>query len=149
MRVVAVTRDLDAVMQMAEQAADAAADRDYRAVWSLGMLILKLQGMRADLPVYVDINGDAVGSMTCPHSYRGFYRWLAFEPCPAGPTVKDVLQEATSVLNEQLEGYKGGLFLMHQHVKVFVSHYGASSGWGIVGVDQKQTRCVLRTQHME
>lgn len=62
---------------------------------------------------------------TNPHSYRGSYYELAVEPA-ANIKVSDMLSELQDVLNETLEGYKGGDFVMHENIDVYVAFYGCT-----------------------
>ena len=62
---------------------------------------------------------------TNPHSYRGSYYELAVEPKDFAK-VSDMLKELQDVLNETLEGYKGGGFIMHEKVDVYMAFYGCT-----------------------
>jgi len=58
-----------------------------------------------------------------PHSYRGDYANLAFEPCK-NTTVGKMLECAKSALNKVYTGYKGGEFTMREYVDVYIAEYG-------------------------
>lgn len=58
-----------------------------------------------------------------PHSYRGYYDQLAFEPAE-NITVEEMLEKAESALESTFEGYKGGEFLMEEHTKVYIACWG-------------------------
>jgi hypothetical protein len=58
-----------------------------------------------------------------PHSYRGYYDELAFEPA-ANVTVGDMLADARSALDATFEGYKGGLFTMQDFTDCWLAEYG-------------------------
>lgn len=58
-----------------------------------------------------------------PHSYRGDYSELAFEPV-RNTTVGDMLKAAESALGREFTGYKGGQFLMGKWVDCFLANYG-------------------------
>lgn len=60
-----------------------------------------------------------------PHSYRGFYEQLAFEP-DEHVTVGSMLADAKSALGTVFEGYKGGQFCMDQDTNVWLASYGSS-----------------------
>lgn len=61
-----------------------------------------------------------------PHSYRGYYDQLAFEPV-ADITVGDVLAAAKSAVGVTFEGYKGGEFLMTESTDCWISPHGESA----------------------
>lgn len=81
----------------------------------LGELISLLERMPQDMVVE---NG--FGS---PHSYRGFYEQLAFEP-ERNVTVASMLSHAKSALGQTFEGYKGGDYLMDKKALCHVAEYG-------------------------
>lgn len=58
-----------------------------------------------------------------PHSYRGYYDDLAFEPME-NVTVETMLKIAQTALNTTYQGYKGGDFKMHEYVDVYLANYG-------------------------
>lgn len=58
-----------------------------------------------------------------PHSYRGYYTDLAFEPT-TGITVADMLTAARSALGTTYQGYKGGDFQMGEHSDCWLAEYG-------------------------
>lgn len=60
-----------------------------------------------------------------PHSYRGYYQELAFEPLEHA-TVKEMLVCARSALGKTFEGYKGGSYTMGPHTTVYLSEYGTT-----------------------
>lgn len=64
---------------------------------------------------------------THPHSYRGYYNELAFEPA-SNVTVADMLADARSALYATYEGWKGGDFTMHGHTDCWLSGEGCASG---------------------
>jgi len=62
-----------------------------------------------------------------PHSYRGDYADLAFEPatrCRVG----DMLATAEQALDQVYEGYKGGEYRMTAYSQVWIANEGSSSG---------------------
>jgi hypothetical protein len=61
-----------------------------------------------------------------PHSYRGYYEQLAFEP-RRNISIGDMLEAARSALGATFEGYKGGEYTMHEYTECWISHYGSSS----------------------
>jgi len=65
-------------------------------------------------------------------SYRGYYEDLAIEP---GESTAAELHEAlTNVIDTELEGYKGGEYLMTVDTPLWKAYYG-STGDAIVDVD--------------
>jgi hypothetical protein len=61
-----------------------------------------------------------------PHSYRGDYMDLAFEPAANIP-VGDCLASARSALGTTYEGWKGGQFTMNEHSWCWLSEEGTAS----------------------
>jgi hypothetical protein len=64
-----------------------------------------------------------------PHSYRGDYRDLAFEP-RANVTVGEMLSCAREALGSTYQGYKGGDFTMGEYADVWLANEGGE-GEGI------------------
>ena len=62
-----------------------------------------------------------------PHSYRGYYEQLAFEPV-ADVTISDMLKAARSALNTTYEGWKGGDFTMHKRTDCWLAEEGHGDG---------------------
>jgi DNA repair photolyase len=60
-----------------------------------------------------------------PHSYRGSYYDLAFEPTER-IHVSDMLQAAESAIGETYEGYKGGSYHMSSNTDVYLAYYGST-----------------------
>jgi hypothetical protein len=60
---------------------------------------------------------------TNPHSYRGDYYDLAFEPA-TNATVGDMLNDARRALNTTYSGYKGGDYRMGNHSECWLAPYG-------------------------
>lgn len=58
-----------------------------------------------------------------PHSYRGDYSELAFEPA-TNVAVRQMLADARSALEEIFEGYKGGEYRMGEYTAVWLARYG-------------------------
>jgi hypothetical protein len=58
-----------------------------------------------------------------PHSYRGYYQDLAFEPC-AKVTVGSMLRDAKSAIGQKMEGWKGGLYEMDLSSNVWLAPVG-------------------------
>jgi len=62
-----------------------------------------------------------------PHSYRGDYSELAFQPA-LNVSVKDMLEDAKSALGREFTGYKGGEYKMHEYTECYLAHYGRTGG---------------------
>jgi len=60
-----------------------------------------------------------------PHSYRGYYEQLAFEPV-RDISIGDVLAAARSALGTTFEGWKGGDFTMTASTDCWISLHGES-----------------------
>jgi len=57
-----------------------------------------------------------------PHSYRGFYNDLAFEPAK-DVTVGSMLACARDALGRTFQGYKGGDYKMGEYTDVWLAEY--------------------------
>lgn len=62
-----------------------------------------------------------------PHSYRGIYADVAFEPAE-NITVGEMLAAARSALGATFQGYKGGDYTMREYTDCWLSEYGHASG---------------------
>lgn len=62
-----------------------------------------------------------------PHSYRGDYYELAFEPAQ-DITVGEMLEAARSAVGATYQGWKGGDFKMGEHDWCWLSEEGSASG---------------------
>jgi hypothetical protein len=59
-----------------------------------------------------------------PHSYRGYYHELGFEPV-RNVTVGAMLASARSALGSTYEGYKGGEYTMSDHTYCWLAEWGS------------------------
>ena len=59
-----------------------------------------------------------------PHSYRGYYDQLAFEPAE-NVTVGEMLACAEAAMGATYEGYKGGDYKMGEWTEVNLASYGS------------------------
>lgn len=64
---------------------------------------------------------------TNPHSYRGFYHEIAFEPA-YGVSVGSMLDDAKSSLGKLFPGYKGDHYLMQEYTACWLSPEGEANG---------------------
>lgn len=62
-----------------------------------------------------------------PHSYRGYYDDLAFEPAK-NITVGEMLEAARSAEGATYQGWKGGDYTMHGYSDCWLSVEGECSG---------------------
>lgn len=60
-----------------------------------------------------------------PHSWRGDYMELAFEPL-ANISIGDMLAAARSALGATYQGWKGGDYTMHEHSDCHIAREGES-----------------------
>lgn len=60
---------------------------------------------------------------SAPHSDRGDYSNLAFNPCE-NTTFGEMLRHAESALGETFAGYKGGEYTMHEWTDVLIGEHG-------------------------
>lgn len=58
-----------------------------------------------------------------PHSWRGSYHNLAFEP-KENVSIDEMLSDAKSSLNNTFTGYKGGEYKMAEFTDVHLDYYG-------------------------
>jgi hypothetical protein len=58
-----------------------------------------------------------------PHSYRGYYDCVAFEPLE-NTTVGEMLEVAKEALGSTYQGYKGGDFTMSEYTDVYLAEWG-------------------------
>lgn len=79
---------------------------------TLGKLIKRLEELPPETPV-------GIGN---PHSYRGYYSDLAFDP--AISTAAEALARCRAAMGEVFQGYKGGDFQMGSLTPVWIAHYG-------------------------
>jgi hypothetical protein len=82
---------------------------------TLGQLIAFLRGVPPETPVPLGFHG--------PHSYRGYYDELAFQPLE-NTTAGAMLAAAESALGATYQGYKGGDFTMSEWTDVWLANWG-------------------------
>ena len=58
-----------------------------------------------------------------PHSWRGSYYELAFEPVE-DTTIGNMLDDAKSAVGKYMTGYKGGSFFMTEDTPINIDFYG-------------------------
>lgn len=92
------------------------ANQRAKTQMTLGDLIQRLQQLPEDTKIY----------FTEPHSYRGYYSDLAFEPTQESISPQEALNLCYSVRGTVLCGYKGGDFPMHDNVPVWIAYHGCT-----------------------
>lgn len=80
------------------------------------------------MPVQFDVGG----APASPHSYRGYYSDLALD-VEEQITVRELIKLCSGVVDQALEGYKGGNFVMDRDTPLWKASYG-STGRAITGV---------------
>ena len=82
----------------------------------------------------LDLYPDFTIEMQAPHSYRGYYSDLSFEPSHAieASDLSKILKN--NILNQKLEGYKGGEYLMDEDTPLWLDYYGEYTGTAIVRI---------------
>lgn len=91
---------------------------DYTPYLSLGQLIARLE--EADPNLVLPLG------FAEPHSFRGYYDELAFEP-RNDIRIGDMLDAARSALGATFTGYKGGEYTMSEFTDCWIAYYGDSS----------------------
>lgn len=85
----------------------------------LGKVIETLKSLPPDLVLPVGLSN--------PHSYRGYYEQLAFEP-KENVSVEECLKVAKSCVDKTFTGYKGGDYMMTEDTSCWLCTYGSSGG---------------------
>jgi hypothetical protein len=80
-----------------------------------------------------------IGAFGEPHSYRGYYSDLAFEPIKDKEIIaKAALKICEGCMGEVFEGYKGGDFQMDRNTPIWFAFYG-SCGRKIMSLNEDGT----------
>ena len=82
---------------------------------TLGGFIKLLKALSADA---------MVDGFANPHSYRGYYCDLAFEPLQQKITASDALEMCCGCMGEVFTGWKGGEYMMGANTPIWLSHEG-------------------------
>jgi hypothetical protein len=82
------------------------------------------------LSAHVEAGGHCTLGFCCPHSYRGDYSGIAFEPIERDgeASARAMLSLANEAMGEAYEGWKGGKYTMDQETPVYIASKG-STGW--------------------
>lgn len=67
-----------------------------------------------------------VAGLGAPHSYRGYYTDLAFEPESNRQPASEALATLRSCMGKTFTGYKGGDFVMHENTPLWEANYGCT-----------------------
>lgn len=95
---------------------------------TLGKLIAKLESLPPK---------SLIEKFDAPHSYRGYYSDLAFEPYRGGRfKAISALTMARECLGKTFEGYKGGDYVMDENTPLWLACYG-STGVKIMDIDEQ------------
>ena len=69
---------------------------------------------------------DTVDGFENPHSYRGYYEDIAFEPTGKAMNVCEMIAICKSAIGKTFEGWKGGSFEMDETTPVWIAERGES-----------------------
>ena len=81
---------------------------------TLGKLMDRLAALPPETPI----------GISRPHSYRGYYSNLSFEPTKEPIPASDALALCKGAMGEVFTGYKGGEFQMGRNTPVWIANYG-------------------------
>lgn len=90
---------------------------------------------------------DRGGSPGEPHSYRGYYSDLSFEPTDRTVTAAEFLQECRKALGAAFEGYKGGDFVMSERTPLWCASY-SNCGPAIIAAHNVDRKIMLVTKEL-
>jgi hypothetical protein len=92
---------------------------------TLGALMNRLKELPPDL---------LIDGLARPHSYRGYYSDLAFEPSGNRRTTAETLAMCQECMGQVFQGYKGGDFMMGATTPVWIAEYGCSGAYRIMEI---------------
>lgn len=96
---------------------------------TLGDLIGRVESLPSDFEV---------SAVSDPHSYRGYYTDLSFNPVDGKMKAGDLLDLLKSCLGEMFCGWKGGEYFMHKGTPVWLAKEGCC-GMKIIDVNDDGT----------
>jgi hypothetical protein len=133
----------DALKKMTEERLE-----EQKDILRLGELISFLEDCQEDLYISFDFCDFVPGDIM---SYRGYYEDLAigYLEDRNGLKVSTFLGALNKVRNTTLEGYKGGHFLMHDDVPVWVANYGCSHETAVIGIKHSEHGIIIETAHID
>lgn len=74
-------------------------------------------------------------SISEPHSWRGDYEQISFEPVTAKVTTAEILKQLDEIYGTLLTGYKGGEYYVGGDEELYVAHDGSAN-----------TDCIMETE---
>jgi|AntDeeMinimDraft_5_1070356.scaffolds.fasta_scaffold02255_7 hypothetical protein len=118
-------------------------EAEARGQYNLDLLKKELEKYDNDKYIEFDVGGSPIH----PHSYRGFYEQLAFEPNDEEEQkVGDFIDALSSTNGQIFSGYKGGKYTMHEDTMVWAAQYGVASGLAVVGVKKEDEKIIIKTK---
>ena len=120
-------------------------------------LIKSLESVSQDKTIEFDFGGTPNEA----HSYRGYYRDLAFGFAPGIgyydeviesiplKTVSQFLQECREANGKTYTGWKGGDFTMCDTTEVWAAQEGMSSDIAITGINELEDKVIITTKNLE
>ena len=91
-------------------------------IWEGGMTLGQLVAFLRELPEAAM----ASPGFGRPHSYRGYYECVAFEPDEKGCTAAELLHAAESAMGQTYSGWKGGSYTMDEGTECYIAEMGAT-----------------------
>jgi hypothetical protein len=121
--------------------------KEQKEILRLGQLIKLLEELPQEENVRFDFCNFTPDDVM---SYRGYYSDLAISYKENEEVkVSDLLNKLNSVRNTVQEGYKGGDYIMHDEVPVWVANYGKCHGTAVVGVKKADYGVIIETAHID
>ena len=115
----------------------------------LGELIILLDHVKDEKAhIRLDFDGQ------CPRyldSWRGSYCEIAINYDSVDPviSVAEFVGKCKDAVGDEMEGYKGGEFIMGRNTPVWVSNYGMAGNLGVIGVKQQGDEVIIITGECE
>ena len=133
-------------LESKQKALDNGAFSGYKLVAKLGTIEDKAKLVHIELNYPDDSNPIIVGSDFICDSWRGSY------DLPAAPyndtyySVEDVIQNILDSEGENVEGYKGGNFILSMDDVIYIANYGCSNySLAVTSVEELEDRVILHT----
>ena len=117
---------------------------DYQL--TLGKAIEQLSKFEEKESIRFDYEDKAPGN---PHSYRGYYSDLSFEPCQIDESAKvgSFLKDLKDSLNKEFTGWKGGDFFMGENTPLWVATEG-DCGRAIIDICHSEEGLIITTKEI-
>ncbi len=135
------------IQKLINAVGECAANERKKYHLTLGQAIERLSKFEESESIRFDYADKAPGN---PHSYRGYYSDLCFEPCKicefakAGSFLKDLKES----LNEKFTGWKGGDFYMGEDTPLWVAIEG-DCGRAIIDIGHSEEGLILITKETD